>query len=164
VDGHAEIMDFGLAKKIGREDGTEQDIKTALTKEGSMVSTLAYMSPEQLSRSQHCRRSPGGSFGRPRGSALITLAVLVGAVLWWWSSADSRRSPAAPLKIGPFTTEWGLKQFPRFSPDGERVAYEWDGPGRDNVDILNPYQTGQRILCSRHVTIAMRACHPFEPI
>jgi len=39
-------MDFGLAKKVVDEDGTEQDITSALTREGSTLGTLAYMSPE----------------------------------------------------------------------------------------------------------------------
>ncbi len=66
---------------------------------------------------------------------LVTLAVVIAAALWWWSSSELHRSPAAPLKITPFTTEEGLKESPHFSPDGERVAYEWDGPARDNIDI-----------------------------
>jgi serine/threonine protein kinase len=223
--GHAEVMDFGLAKKVGREDGTEQDITTALTGEGTTLGTLAYMSPEQLKTEPVDQRSDIFSFGvilyemltgvhpfrkaqqnetivailnegpaplarfmretpellehtvdkmlakgpgdryqsvhevrtdlkeiaaepkiaaprvprwyrRAMGPGLvITIAVLVAAALWWRPLWDQRGSSTPPLKVTPFTTEGGTKQFPRFSPDGERVAYEWDGSGRDNVDI-----------------------------
>jgi serine/threonine protein kinase len=42
-DGHVKVMDFGLAKKIVDEGGTEHDITAALTREGTTLGTLAYM-------------------------------------------------------------------------------------------------------------------------
>ena len=45
-EGRVKVMDFGLAKKVISEDGTEQDITAGLTREGTTLGTLAYMSPE----------------------------------------------------------------------------------------------------------------------
>ncbi|MEJ2082909.1 MAG: serine/threonine-protein kinase [Acidobacteriota bacterium] len=61
--GHAEVMDFGLAKKIGREDDTGQEITTALTREGTTLGTPAYMSPEQVKAEAVDCRSDIFSFG-----------------------------------------------------------------------------------------------------
>jgi len=61
--GHAKVMDFGLAKRIGAGDGGKQGITATLTREGSTLGTLAYMSPEQLKGSSVDHRSDFFSFG-----------------------------------------------------------------------------------------------------
>jgi len=39
------------------------------------------------------------------------------------------------MKLTPFTTDGGNKGFPALSPDGEKVAYSWKGPGDDSENI-----------------------------
>jgi Tol biopolymer transport system component/predicted Ser/Thr protein kinase len=83
--------------------------------------------------------------GRPEGPrravlfrvALGALAVVlvVAAGIAWLLSKRSPEVPAAPVKIVPFTTDGGWKEGPRLSPDGERVAYAWDGPDGGNLDL-----------------------------
>jgi len=60
--GHAKVMDFGLAKRVTTEEGTEQDL-TGLTCEGSTLGTPAYMSPEQVKAHPVDHRSDIFSFG-----------------------------------------------------------------------------------------------------
>jgi Tol biopolymer transport system component/serine/threonine protein kinase len=45
LDGHPKVMDFGLAKRVTRD---KEDLTSVLTREGTTLGTLAYMSPEQL--------------------------------------------------------------------------------------------------------------------
>lgn len=46
--GHVKVLDFGLAKRVTPAEGQEQEITTALTREGSTLGTIPYMSPEQI--------------------------------------------------------------------------------------------------------------------
>jgi eukaryotic-like serine/threonine-protein kinase len=59
ADGDAKILDFGLAKSAVSEEETTVD----LTREGTIVGTAAYMSPEQASGKQLDTRSDIFSFG-----------------------------------------------------------------------------------------------------
>ena len=61
--GHAKVMDFGIAKTVTPEDRSEQEITSALTRDGAQPGTLAYMSPEQLRGSAVDTRSDLFSLG-----------------------------------------------------------------------------------------------------
>ena len=61
--GHVKVMDFGLAKQVTPIEGQEQEITTALTKQGSTLGTVPYMSPEQVRGQEVDTRSDIFSFG-----------------------------------------------------------------------------------------------------
>ena len=63
-EGHVKVMDFGLAKRITPVEGqNEEEITTKLTKDGSILGTVPYMSPEQLRGREVDARSDIFSFG-----------------------------------------------------------------------------------------------------
>ena len=64
-EGHVKVMDFGLAKRLLPEgvESQEQTITADLTKTGTTLGTLAYMSPEQLRGQEVDTRSDIFSFG-----------------------------------------------------------------------------------------------------
>jgi hypothetical protein len=62
--------------------------------------------------------------------ALALVMVAVGG--WMW---HSRRGAPVVLEAVPLTTYLGHQASPSFSPEGDRVAFSWDGFARDNVDI-----------------------------
>ena len=63
-DGHVKLMDFGLAKRAsGAQEDTQEVSVTKLTREGSTLGTVPYMSPEQLKGEEVDSRSDIFSFG-----------------------------------------------------------------------------------------------------
>lgn len=65
------------------------------------------------------------------GALTIAVAFAAGRPL----SRPAPEAPAPPLKITPLTTDGGFKEWPQLSPDGERVAYSWEGPNGGNWDV-----------------------------
>ncbi len=62
-EGHVKVMDFGLAKRVTPPEGQEEEITTVLTKQGSTLGTVPYMSPEQVRGQEVDTRSDIFSFG-----------------------------------------------------------------------------------------------------
>jgi Tol biopolymer transport system component/DNA-binding winged helix-turn-helix (wHTH) protein len=59
-------------------------------------------------------------------------AILIAGTAWFYLKSSR---PADPLKVVPLTTYPGSERFPSFSPDGNQVAFSWDGEKQDNYDI-----------------------------
>jgi predicted Ser/Thr protein kinase len=97
----AKLLDFGLAKlETGPLKETDETVTQALTKQGQIVGTLQYMSPEQLQGKEADARSDIFSFGA------VLYEMLSGKRAFEGSSAASviaavlERQPA-PLELSP---------------------------------------------------------------
>jgi DNA-binding winged helix-turn-helix (wHTH) protein len=60
--------------------------------------------------------------------AAVFVAIALG--LWWRASVASRAGGDASSPPVPLTSYPGFEQFPSFSPDGSRIAFSWDEPGK----------------------------------
>jgi hypothetical protein len=77
----------------------------------------------------------------PRGSRLLNvirwvapvLLICVSALLYLYFRSSSQ-SPVYYSSV-PLTSYVGSEICPSFAPDGERVAFAWDGEKQDNFDI-----------------------------
>ena len=65
-------------------------------------------------------------------AALLSMLVVAGFLAWQaWRDPESTE----PLRAVPLTALPGVQRYPTFSPDGNHVAFTWNGPKQDNPDI-----------------------------
>jgi Tol biopolymer transport system component/serine/threonine protein kinase len=82
--------------------------------------------------------APGvpGVKGRRVASVVGFVAViLLVAAGWYWFQRSRPRVGEAPLVAVPLTSYPGNELTPALSPDGNQVAFSWDGEAQDNYDI-----------------------------
>ena len=98
------------------------DVKVALQeiREDSESGTAAAVVPRK-GRAVHLTAVAG---------TLILLAV---GTAWLLRPRHPAQNP--PLRVVPLTTLKGTEADPSFSPNGEQVAFAWNGEGEDNFDI-----------------------------
>jgi len=68
-----------------------------------------------------------------RIAAILALLGMAGAGLWFWGRWS--KPTESSLTAIPLTTYPGRELNPSFSPDGNQIAFAWDGEKQDNLDI-----------------------------
>ena len=65
--------------------------------------------------------------------------ILAGAVAVMWMPLRSTSPPAAPAtppaRVVALTTLPGVESFAAFSPDGNAIAFTWNGEKGDDFDV-----------------------------
>src|SRR5580765_6809305 len=112
-----------LRKDPGRRFQHIADVKVAL-QEIKEDSESGATSAAALPRQSRGRRSAA------LGGILVVAAAAAG-----WLLRPHGAVEALPMRVVPLTTLPGEEQGPTFSPDGEQVAFTWNGEKQDNYDI-----------------------------
>ncbi len=78
---------------------------------------------------------------------VMTAIAVLGAALWFLQTGPAvEATHDQPLEAVPFTTFPGSESDPAFSPEGDCVAFAWDGETQDNFDIYIKTVGAQRIV------------------
>jgi eukaryotic-like serine/threonine-protein kinase len=86
------------------------------------------------------------------GRAVAIGALMVAATLAVWLVRGRDAQPAQMIHAVPLTTYPGSQDWPSFSPDGNEVAFSWDGENQDNFDIyVKPIGSGPLRRLTRDV-------------
>jgi eukaryotic-like serine/threonine-protein kinase len=116
-----------LRKDVERRFQLMKDLKVELEelKEESDSGTLGGAVAVSLGRS------------RPFGWVVSTVCVVVTLVAagWYWFGSGPPQETGSEMIVTPLTTYAGTERSPTFSPDGNEVAFSWNGEGQDNFDI-----------------------------
>jgi len=67
--------------------------------------------------------------------AMAGMALVCGALAAWWFSSHGGPPVSVYGPVKPLTTYAGMESDPALSPDGNQIAFAWDGPRQDNFDI-----------------------------
>lgn len=71
-----------------------------------------------------------------RDLSAAAAALLLGALgITWWITNSKQNHKEVPSPPAPLTSYPGYERFPSFSPDGTRVAFTWDEPGKQPSNI-----------------------------
>jgi Tol biopolymer transport system component/serine/threonine protein kinase len=71
---------------------------------------------------------------RARWPTVLAALALLAAAVGGWMLHRSHGAPEVPQAL-PLTTYPGIAWSPSFSPEGDRVAFSWNGLKQDNFDI-----------------------------
>ena len=88
-----------------------------------------------------------------------TLVLIVGGSIWFYGSHQTAKSVLPPMKVVPFTSFPGAEYTPAFSPDGNQIAFNWNGEKDDNGDIYV-----KQIGAEKPLRLTFDAARDFAPV
>ena len=158
--GHAKILDFGLAKAdpAGGDEETAATTHADLTSPGSVVGTLAYMSPEQVRAQPLDARTDLFSFG------VVMYEMATGAAPFRGDSAGLifdgilNRAPAAVLQLNPDLPPELERIIAKCLEKDRELRYQHAGEIRADLQRL------QRDLQSGQVASSAASERPRAPV
>ena len=99
--GQAKVLDFGLAKLVGKPSPTSEDLNVSTTEPGALIGTVEYMSPEQIKGKDLDARTDLFSFGAVLYEMVTGTLPFRGSTSGTICEAILNREPIAPVRLNP---------------------------------------------------------------
>ena len=93
-----------------------------------------FVAPVERSEGRTASETSSPNSRRLAWAGVLTLLVVILIVGWRASRSAGNKEVFSP-NPQPLTSYPGSERSPSFSPDGNQVAFAWDGPSQDNFDI-----------------------------
>jgi len=118
----------------------EQDLASGQAATATADPQPTHTTAEELARQTASMEYLAGATKRRRLRAALALAILLATgagLIFWLSPFGQHQAPslAETARIIPFTTFSGTADHPAFSPDGNQIAFTWDGGNSKNLDL-----------------------------
>jgi Tol biopolymer transport system component/predicted Ser/Thr protein kinase len=102
------------------------ELKRLVRDRSSSITAVGFHAPAPV------RRSPGLTI---RGGWVASAAVALVVIGLLWVYVSRKRQKIPPVRVLPLTSLPGTKVLPSFSPDGNQIAFAWNGDRADDYSI-----------------------------
>jgi Tol biopolymer transport system component/DNA-binding winged helix-turn-helix (wHTH) protein len=137
-------------RKAFRDDSKEPRYIQTIPKRGyRLIAQVSYDSIEPDTSSEHSQIRSGNPQTRSWPIRLSWLAVILlvsSGAAWIYISRGPKGTPRPTMRVVPFTSFPGREDQAALSPDGNQIAFVWDGEKGDNTDIYVKSINGDRPL------------------
>ena len=125
------IINRCLRKDPERRFQGAADLRVALQELVEDSDSGRLRAPSSLPAAPAPTRKPSRAWAWVAGAVALA-AIAAGAA---WYARDTKPAPEVAMQVVPFTTYPGRETGPSFSPDGNQVAFAWEGEDKKNFDI-----------------------------
>lgn len=136
-------------RKAFRDDSKEPRYIQTIPKSGyRLIAHLSYDSIESDNSSQHNQIRAGNpqTWSWPIRLRWLVVILLISSIAAWLYVSRRVQTTRPTMRVVPFTSFPGREDQAALSPDGNQIAFVWEGEKGDNTDIYVKSINGERPL------------------
>jgi serine/threonine protein kinase/Tol biopolymer transport system component len=123
----------------------------ASERSGTTASAVRRTSDFAALQVEESARGPGRGKAASIAGVLAAVALVSGALYWRLGSLAPPAAAPPAMVLRAFSNFRGERNMPAFSPDGNTVAFSWNGPAEDNTDIyVKLVDSGEPVRLTTH--------------
>ena len=146
-------------KRLKRDLESQQFVVSTYLPEADAVSERSGTTTSAVRRTsdfaalqvEESARGPGRGKAASIAGVLAAVALVSGALYWRLGSLAPPVAAPPAMVLRASSNFRGERNMPAFSPDGNTVAFSWNGPAEDNTDIyVKLVDSGEPVRLTTH--------------